>query len=246
MIQAARKYGRVFQVGTQQRSLRPNEIACRLVRSGALGKVHKIVVNNNWGPSGKWLPAEDVPEGLDWDRWLGQAPGDLPYNNAYIFPEEGPNWAGFYAFSGGEMCGWGSHGYDMVQWALGMDRTGPVEVQAGGKCFCERGQINIDRNRFNIMPAGLKRELLRSVDLTETPEENHMANFLDCVRSRRRPNADVEIGQRSVTVAHLANIARWSGGRLAWDPITERFRNSDRANGHLDRQHRKGYELPEM
>ena len=276
MVRAARKYDRVFQVGTQQRSLRPNQIACKLVRSGAMGKVHKVIVNNNWGPSGKWLDREDVAEGLDWDFWLGQAPGDLPYNNGYIFPENEPGWSGYYAFSGGEMCGWGAHGYDQVQWALGMDGSGPVEVHAGeepdepdntpvrwkypggiivetgdapkpgGHFFCERGQINIDRNRFNIMPDDLKRELLRGVDVAETPEDNHMRNFLDCVRTRRRPNADVEIGQRSVTVAHLANIARWTGGRLEWDPVAERFTNSDRANGHLCRERRKGFELPEV
>jgi hypothetical protein len=157
-----------------------------------------------------------------------------------------------------------------------MDGSGPVEVHAGeepdepdntpvrwkypggiivetgdapkpgGHFFCERGQINIDRNRFNIMPDDLKRELLRGVDVAETPEDNHMRNFLDCVRTRRRPNADVEIGQRSVTVAHLANIARWTGGRLEWDPVAERFTNSDRANGHLCRERRKGFELPEV
>jgi predicted dehydrogenase len=238
--------------------------------------VHKVVVHNYPSPSGEWLPGENVPDGLDWDKWLGQAPGNLPYNGRYCFPEEAPEWPGFYAFGGGEMAGWGSHGFDQVQWALGMDGSGPIEVHAGdepdepndahvrwqyangtvmetgdgprpgGKFFCERGQMDIDRNRFNIMPEELKRELLRGVgSLSETPEETHMQNFLDCIRTRRRPNADVEIGHRSVTVGHLGNIARWVGGRLAWNPVAERFTNSDKANGHLDREHRKGYELPE-
>jgi predicted dehydrogenase len=273
MVKAARKYHRVFQVGTQQRSLRPNRIACKIVRSGAMGAVKRVIVSNNRSPSGDWLPREDVPEGLDWSQWLGQAP-DIPYNNKYLFPENEPGWSSRYAFSGGEMCGWGAHGFDQVQWALGMDDSGPVEVYAGddpdqpddarvrwmypggvvvetgdapkpgGKFFCERGQIDIDRNRFNVMPEGLKRELLRGVDVAETAEENHMRDFLERVRTRRRPDADAEIGQRSVTVAHLGNIARWVGGRLAWDPVAERFTNSDKANGHLDRERRKGYEMP--
>jgi hypothetical protein len=75
----------------------------------------------------------------------------------------------------------------------------------GGPFFSERGQLNIDRNRFNIMPAELKRELLRGVDVAESDESDHMRNFLDCVRSRKRHNADVEVEQRSVTVAHLGN-----------------------------------------
>jgi hypothetical protein len=94
------------------------------------------------------------------------------------------------------------------------------------------------------MPEELKRELLRGVDVSPSDESDHMRNFLDCVRSRRRPRADVEIGQRSVTAAHLGNISRWVGGRLEWDSVAERFTNSDKANRHLDRERRKGYELP--
>ena len=273
MVNAARKYNRIFQVGTQQRSLKPNQIACRLIREGAMGKVQRVVVANNWSPSWDRLPGENMPDGMDWDQWLGQAPGDIPYNGKYIFPENEPGWSSYRAFCGGEMCGWGAHGYDQLQWALGMDGSGPVAVEAdgnagdarvrwwyangvevetgdapkpGGHFSCERGQLNIDRNNFNIMPERLKRELLRGVDVVETPEENHMRNFLDCIRTRRKPNADVEIGQRSVTVAHLGNIARWVGGKLEWDPVAERFTNNDRANEHLDREHRHGFELPEV
>ena len=116
--------------------------------------------------------------------------------------------------------------------------------RAGGRFFCEHSQIHIDRNRFNIVPEELKRELLCGVDVAESDEADHMRNFLACVRTRRRPHADVEVGQRSVTVAHLGNISRWVGGRLEWDSVAERFRNDDKANGHLDRERRKEYELP--
>ena len=272
MVRAARKHDCVFQVGTQQRSLRPNEVACRLIRDGKMGHVQQVVVANNWSPTDERLPGEDVPEGMDWDKWLGQAPGDIPYNGKYIFPENEPGWSDRRFFCGGEMCGWGAHGYDQLQWAMGYDESGPVAVEAegfagdakvrwwydcgtvaetgdapkpGGKFYCERGQLNIDRNRFNIMPEGLKRELLRGVDFAESDESDHMRNFLDCVRSRNRPNADVEVGQRSVTVAHLGNIARWVGGKLEWDAGAERFTNSDKANELLACPRREGYELPE-
>jgi predicted dehydrogenase len=273
MVRATRKHERIFQVGTQQRSLRPNRIACKLIRSGAMGKVQRVVVASNWSPTDERLPGEGVPDGMDWDRWLGQAPGDIPFNAKYIFPENEPGWSDRRFFCGGEMCGWGAHGNDQLQWALGMDGSGPVEVEAegsvgdakvtwryangvvvetgdvpktGGHFFCERGQLNIDRNRFNILPDGLKQDLLRGVDVAESDEGDHLRNFLACVRSRHRPNADVEIGQRSVTVAHLGNIARWVGGKLEWDPVAERFTNSDRANEHLGRERRKGFELPEV
>ena len=195
--------------------------------------------------------------------------------NAYLFPENEPGWSSRYAFSGGEMTGWGAHGFDMIQWALGMDGSGPVEVyagddsdqpddahvrwmypggivvetgdaapRAGGWIYCERGEIHIDRNRFHVLPDELGRELLRGVDVAESDETDHMSDFLECVRSRKRPCADVEIGQRSVTVAHIGNISRWVGGKLGWDSVAERFRNGDKANSHLDRERRKGYELP--
>ena len=64
-------------------------------------------------------------------------------------------------------------------------------------------------------------------------------------KPRPEAHADVEIGQRSVTVAHLGNIARWVGGMLKWDSGAKRFMNSDKANEHLHRERRKGYELPE-
>jgi len=273
MVKAAREHDRVFQVGTQQRSLRPNEEACRLIREGAMGHVRRVVVANNWSPTDERLPGEGVPEGLDWNAWLGQAPGDIAFNRKYIYPENDPGWSDRRFFCGGETCGWGAHGYDQLQWAMGYDKSGPKWVEAeghegnsivrwwydcdtivetgdapkaGGWFYCERGRVNVDRNRFNVMPGELKVELLRGVEVSETPEQAHMANFLDCVRTRKRPNADVEIGQRSVTVAHLANIARLVDGRLEWDSVAERFRNNDRANELLAREWRQGFELPEV
>jgi hypothetical protein len=72
-----------------------------------------------------------------------------------------------------------------------------------------------------------------------------MRNWLDCIKSRQRPVADVEIGHRSATVCHLGNIARWSGRRLRWDPVQEKFPDDSEANAYLDRPRRKPYELPE-
>jgi hypothetical protein len=82
---------------------------------------------------------------------------------------------------------------------------------------------------------------------------DHHQDWLDCIRTRQDPAANVEVGQRSTTIGHLANIARWvsgltgeTGQRLAWDAATERFTNSDEANRFLARPARKGYELPEI
>jgi hypothetical protein len=83
--------------------------------------------------------------------------------------------------------------------------------------------------------------------MTKRPKglnDNHIRNWLECVRSRQRPTADVEIGHRSATVCHLGNIARWTGRRLRWDAAREIFGKDPEANQHLDRPRRKPWELP--
>jgi hypothetical protein len=73
-----------------------------------------------------------------------------------------------------------------------------------------------------------------------------LANWLDCIKSRKVPNADVEIGHRSISVCHLVNITRELGRKLTWDPKLELFENDKEANELLDRPRRKGYELPSV
>ena len=82
-------------------------------------------------------------------------------------------------------------------------------------------------------------------DQTASVRHNHVENWLDCIKSREKPIADVEIGHRSATVCHLGNIARWTGHKLRWDPVKEIFSDDAEANTYLDRQRRKPYELPE-
>ena len=278
VVRAARKYNRVVQVGTQQRSLRADEIACRILRTGAMGKINKVVARNYPGMRLDHLPGVGrPPAGTNWEHWLGQAPR-LPWNFKYVDRnEEKESWVEFRQFHGGNMTGHGSHAFDMVQWALGMDGSGPVEVSSpdgpdpggeasitwkyangvvmesgdapvhGARFFCERGQLNITRNKFNILPFDLKRELTAKFGNPEpSREEAHLENFFDCVRSRSKPNADVEIGHRSATVAHLGNIARELGGTLHWNPVTERFIGNRKANALMSRERRQGYELPDV
>ena len=185
------------------------------------------------------------------------------------------------------MTGWGAHGLDQVQWALGMDDSGPVEVwtegprmepptysapesadrgnrlcsQArvffryangvvlelgdgppGGAVFvCERGQVKINRGVCESDPHELLEDTIRN--RPRDVNESHLQNWLDCIRSRARPVADVEIGHRSATVCHLGNIARWTGRRLRWDPVAERFPDDAEANTYLDRERRAPWTL---
>lgn len=282
LVTAVRKHKRILQVGSQQRSMEMNRVACEYVRTGGLGKIQKVMAINYGGaaPSPETPFAEaDVPEGLDWNMWLNQA-------ESRPFSPEWMSWMRWRDFAGGEMTNWGAHGVDQIQWALGMDATGPAEIvpltegpngqvmmryangievhfviesgkgPMGGAIFIgEKGKLEINRNKFTSNPPEIAQELLKKLDVTEEERKWsdslalwqarwHMQDWLDCIRSRKLPVADVEIGHRSVSVCHLANIARAAGRSLRWDPVHEKFIDDEQANGYLDRPRRAGFELP--
>lgn len=280
LVDAVRGHGRILQVGTQQRSMEINRIACEMVRSGRLGKVLEVRAMNY--PSAERspatpFPADPVPQGLDWNRWLSQAPM-RPYNANWM------GWMRWRDFAGGEMTNWGAHGVDQIQCALGKDATGPVATwpvegrddgqvgmryadgvelkfmldrgPMGGAVFvCEQGKLEINRNKVTSNPPEIAVELLQQLDVAEEERKWsdqlalwqarwHLQNWLDCIRTRTKPVADVEIGHRSITVCHLANITRRLGRPLQWDPAAEHFQNDADANRLADRPRREGFELP--
>ncbi len=130
MAAAVRRYGRVCQIGLQQRSTPEFIRACQLVRAGALGAVRIVYVNMPGTSDDVSLPAEPVPEGLDWDLWLGPAPW-RPYHHRFhpygqwhgVVP-----WHFCRDFGGGNLTSNTVHAFDVVQWGLGMDASGPVEI----------------------------------------------------------------------------------------------------------------------
>jgi predicted dehydrogenase len=131
-LDAVRKHERVFQTGSQQRSsvFGPFRKAAEIVRSGRLGKIQTVTVGVG-GPS-RWcdLPAETAEPGLDWDVWLGPAPM-RPYHSA-LSPRgvhnHFPAWRSYREYAGGGHSDMGAHHYDIAQWCLGMDESGPVEI----------------------------------------------------------------------------------------------------------------------
>lgn len=127
MVEAVRKYKRVLQTGSQQRSMEPNRIACELIRNGRLGKIHTIIGCNYPSPWLMNLPGQPAPDGLDWDAWCGQAPL-APFHKELYVSRGKPGWLSVWPYSGGEMTGWGAHGFDQIQWALDADESGPLEV----------------------------------------------------------------------------------------------------------------------
>ncbi|HEY2893014.1 MAG TPA: Gfo/Idh/MocA family oxidoreductase [Pirellulales bacterium] len=282
LVDAVRRYNRVLQVGSQQRSMEMNRIACELIRNGGLGKILEVRAMNYTGAEAapaKPLEEQSVPTGLDWNTWLNQAAW-RPFHSDWM------GWMRWRDFSGGEMTNWGAHGVDQIQWALGMDGSGPVEMSPlsegpngqvamryangvkvnfvlqsghgpmGGAVFiCEKGKLEINRNKFASNPPEIAVELQKKLDVAEEERKWsdelalwqarwHLQNWLDCIRSRKQPVADVEVGHRSITVCHLANITRAVGRPLRWDPAREQFIGDEQANHYLDRPRRKDFELP--
>ena len=127
MEKAARRNNVVFQTGSQQRSMRENAIGCEFIRNGGLGEIQEVIAANYESPWLCNLPEQSLPDGLDWETWCGPTPV-VPYNIDLFTPRAKPGWLSFRPYSGGEMTGWGTHGFDQIQCALGMDLTGPVEI----------------------------------------------------------------------------------------------------------------------
>ncbi len=134
MTQAVRQYKRVFQVGSQQRSMPIDQKACEFIHSGGLGKISKVQYWNYPSPWEYGMQGQPVPNGLDWERWCGPTEV-VPFHPELYIPRGKPGWLSFRPYSGGEFTGWGAHGLDMVQYALGMDESGPVEIWTEGPKF---------------------------------------------------------------------------------------------------------------
>ena len=278
MVKAARKYGRVFQTGSMQRSDGRYRLACELVRNGRVGNVHTVEARIGDNPIGGPFPTEHVPEGLDWDFWQGSTP-DVSYVKQRCHYEF--RW--WYEYSGGKLTDWGAHHNDIAQWALGTDDSGPSYVTAtgqdpskepnsynchphfavtytypdgtdlitssdgenGNRFNGDKGWLFVSRSRIEASDKAMIDEPLPEGATRLKVSNDHMANFLDCVRTRERPVCDVAIGHRSATVCHLGAIALRLGIPLQWDPSIQRFTGprADEGNKMIAREYRSPWKL---
>jgi len=126
-----RRYNRIFQVGSQQRSDSRFHQACELVRNGRIGKLHTIKVGFGTDPGTGPEPPMPVPDNLDYDFWIGPAPWEA-YTEKRVHPKTGygrPGWLRIAAYGAGMITGWGAHHNDIAQWGMGTEYTGPVEIR---------------------------------------------------------------------------------------------------------------------
>ncbi len=308
LTNAVQRYQRVLQVGSQQRSMQVNRDGCEFVRRGGLGKISHVELRNYPGPIAYTsFPKQSAPSSMDWEMFIGPTAMRPYHRNLWVkddFKIGSLLWRGwdlYRSYSGHLMTNWGGHGVDMVQYALGTDRSGPVAVipqmdalspklaarwmdksPALGTIedrrqdlmrFCpvtvhyangvelrfvpdarritfygQKGTLAMSRNQYVANPKGL----LTAPDPTEQAKwqgaghvaRPHIQNWFDCIKSRKQPVAPVEVGHRTATICHLANLARELQRPLRWDPETENILGDDEANRLTDRPRRKGFELP--
>ncbi|MBN2138383.1 MAG: Gfo/Idh/MocA family oxidoreductase [Sedimentisphaerales bacterium] len=127
MCRAVERYGIVWQTGSQQRSEGNFHRACELVRNGRIGKVSRVEVGLPTGGGSGNNPVQPVPEGVDWDWWLGPAPW-VPYRGVLHW-----NWRWMMDYSGGQLTDWAGHHIDIAHWGIDTERTGPVEIEGRGE-----------------------------------------------------------------------------------------------------------------
>lgn len=264
MVKATRKYKRVFQTGNMQRSWPEFRQAVELVRNGYIGQIKTVNVNVGGPPRDFDLAAETIPAGLNWDAWLGPNTIERPYNNVLnpsLTDTFWGKWRDIRDFGGGGMTDWGAHMFDIAQWGLDMDNSGPTELTPGkdgkglvyryangvemnhtpveGFQFCQfigsEGEIKVGRKNLTTTPASLKDKIIGETEKRVYFSDNHYKDFLDAIRSRKNPISDVEVGHRTASVCTLGNIAYQLGRPLRWNPEKEQFVNDADANKLLSR-----------
>ena len=269
LCDAMDRYGTIFQCGTQRRSVPRFRFAVELAQSGKLGELKTLYAEKapaEWFKQGHHeitLPAEPEPAAdvLDWDLWLGPAPW-RPYNHTYVTRGF---WMAHRDFAGGMLTEWGSHTADLCQWANNADDTGPIEYELaegtvvaryanGVKLVFEEGKWPLhvrfvgtegmvyadDDGNMEAEPKSLLADRKFGKGY---PQANHVRNFLDCVKTRRRPIAPAEGAHRANSACQIANICLQLGRKLTFTPENEKFVDDPMADRKLTRAAREPWLL---
>ncbi|RFS26915.1 gfo/Idh/MocA family oxidoreductase [Chitinophaga silvatica] len=266
MADAVKKYGRVFQTGSMQRSAQEFRQGVELVRNGYIGDIKEIKISVGDGPKPFDLAAEPLPKDLNWEMWLG--PNEyVPYNNKLNpYPSNAlwAEWRFYKGIGGGYQADWGAHMYDIAQWGLNMDHSGPVEIyppdgnehpyltyvygngvvmtqhdtgKKNIKFIGTKGNIVIERGKLHTDPSELKNIVISENEQLLHFSDNHYVDFLSAMRDRSRGvAADAETGHRSSSVCALGNIAYDLKRPLKWDPVNEKFLQDSGADLLLSRK----------
>ncbi|HXG64707.1 MAG TPA: Gfo/Idh/MocA family oxidoreductase [Blastocatellia bacterium] len=296
MVEAARRYNCVVQMGTQQRSAPHFMEALEYLKSGKLGKIRvvKAWAYQDWMGNIAPVPDSEPPASVDYDLWLGPAP-KRPFNkNRFHF-----NFRWYWDYSGGLMTDWGAHMIDVANWGMGVKAPlsaasvggkfgfpddaeetpdtqqaiwnfpaysmvwehataigrGPEARDHGVAFHGNNGVLVVDRGGWEVHPETERVNGKKSYRAAGVPRQGsggadfhflHVKNFLDCMRSRQRPNSDVEIGHNSMIACHLANIAFRLKRQVNWDVEKERVIGDQEAQRLVSKEYRAPWKLPDI
>ncbi len=270
MVEAEKKTGRIVQVGSQQRSSVYFRIAANLVRNGMIGDIKDIHVMLGEFPEPPPAAHGQKAPGY-YDRWLGPTPYyDYDYNR--VLGAFSGGWRCYWDYGNRKFGDWGAHHFDIIQWALGRDETGPVEFIPKGfegaehhhyryadgitvwrdkepnpsmiRFIGSKGEILADRRRVETTPKELVRYKFTDQQQLVYESKDHRRNFLDSIKSRKPTICPATVGHRSGTICQLAAIAQRTGKPIQWDPQTQQVKDNPEASAMLSRERRPGYELP--
>ncbi|MBN1480810.1 Gfo/Idh/MocA family oxidoreductase [candidate division KSB1 bacterium] len=300
MINAGAKYGRIIQVGVQNRSAPFVHAAKEYVQSGTLGSIGLVKVYNLKSGDAFWLGEPGTaPLQFDWDAWLGPAPY-RPYHQK-IFSH---GWLYFWDYCNGDLSDDGIHQFDLAFYVLGDPPIPTLTSCSGGRFvhkddadvpdtqsavftfdnllmtlegtnyprYMQKTTATIRRNdEFPYWTQNATRIELYGSELMMTigrhgggwqvmtsggkvvdqlygrpPDEHHYRNFLDCVKSRQKPNADIQLAHNSLSTILLASIAHRIGNQtVEFDSLQEKITNNNAANKLIKREPREKYQMPE-
>ncbi len=284
VFDTVRRYGRILQTGSHERSRQKARFACELVRNGRVGKVHTIQVNLPCTEKHHLAiindkekhPIVPVPEGFDYDFWLGHTPWE-PYTPKRCHF----SWRFIMNYGGGEMTDRGAHVIDLAQLGNDTDNTTPIELEASGerphsslfntffnftfKCKYANGVqmigtsdgprgvkfigdkgwifIHVHGGHLDAEPKSLLKEKIGHEEIQLGRSSGHQRNFLDCVKTRQKPFASVEVGHHTAVICHLLNISMQIERKIKWDPRREQIIGDTEANSMLARPMRSPWQL---
>jgi hypothetical protein len=273
MVAAEKRYGSVVQVGSQQRSDRAFRKASEIVRNGWIGEIKEVYAHLGDFPQPTLDPEERIPEGFNYDKWLGPAPYE-PYTEKRVRGDYSGGWRCYWEYGSRKTGDWGAHHFDIIQWALGMDGSGPslfvpmgfegepyqyYQYANGVKVVRDHpdmkghmirfigtdGEVRVSRGgRLETTPPGLASRVLGPSDKRLYNSPEHLNNWVDCIQTRQKPVCDTRIGHRTGTICQLAGISERLARAIKWDPVKEHIVDDAYARRWENRPRRAGYGLP--
>ena len=284
---ACHQYGTVFQFGTQQRSDRKFRLACELALNGRMGKVHTINVLSPSSIPGGTMQGAPIPEGLDYEMWLGPSPY-TPYTKDRCVNNY---WWHNSDYAVGFIAGWGVHPLDIALWGGGDAVAGPVELEGTGSFPVDGfrdaatqwrivlkydsgivmnyvggpqpaewrqrygrdghgvafegpdGWVHVNRGRITAEPKSLLESVIGHNEIQLYKSNNHVRNFLDCVKSRAETICPIDVAVQADIACHISDIALRTRRKIRWDPVKEVIVGDAEASRRLTRSMRSPWHL---